>query len=105
MGRMTKYLRQKAQLQLVVRNEAGEAQMDEYGKYKLEETVEIKCRKEPTHRITVSSTGMYTQCSHRYFTDETHVIQVGDVLDGHRVLEAHQYWGNTGQFEGMEVYT
>lgn len=104
MSRMSKYLKQVAQLERVVRAENGLPVIDSYGNYEFESPISVKCRYEPAKLNRISSTGQYVHYTGVYYIDNNVDVSVQDLLDGHIVLEVYPYIGGDGELVGYEVH-
>lgn len=104
MGRMTRYLKQTAQHEKIVKLPDGSTQLDAYGKPLYQQAVTVKCRKEPARMSNSSSLGQFVNYATAYYLDETVDICVQDKLDGEVVLQVYDYRDGTGKLVGYEVH-
>ena len=104
MSRITKYLKQECTYEQQKRDKNGDAILDKYGEPSYEAPEIIKCRRETLIQDILTNTGSILKSSTRYFTDEKHVIQANDKLDGKPVLKVQEYINQFGKAEGFESY-
>jgi hypothetical protein len=104
MSRITKYLKQKCTYEKLKRGTDGKVLLDKFGEPQYEPPIVIKCRRETTIQDVQTNTGAILKSSTRYFTDDTHMIQANDKLDGKVVLKNQEYTNQFGKAEGFESY-
>lgn len=104
MSRMTKYLKQKCTYEKLKRNQAGKVLLDKFGEPQHEAPIVLKCRFETSTQEVQTNTGAVLTSIARYFTDDKHIIQVGDKLGGRSVVKVQEYINQFGVAEGFESY-
>jgi hypothetical protein len=104
MSRITKYLKQKCTYEKAKRDASGKILLDKFGEPQYEAPETIKCRRETTIQDVQTNTGAILKSTTRYFTDDTHIIQANDKLDGKAVLKVQEYIDQFGRAEGFESY-
>lgn len=104
MSRMTKFLKQKCQVENALRNADGTTQLSEYGDVLYGAAHEAKCRREKYVRAIQTNNGAILTASTRYFLDESAPVDADDRIDGRVVLTAEEYINQHGVCEGYEVY-
>lgn len=103
LSRMTRYLKQTAEFQAVVRSETGKPQLNEYGEPSYQEPVVVKCRREKYHVKAATNTGAFINCMHTYYLDDSVKPMVDDMLDGHLIQDVEEYVDGAGILVGYEV--
>lgn len=103
MSRMTRYLKQTAEFQAVLRSETGKPHLNEYGEPSYQEPVTVKCRREKYHVKAATNTGAFVNCIHTYYLDDSVEPKVDDMLDGHLIQDVEAYVDGAGTLVGYEV--
>lgn len=104
MSRMSKYLNQRATLEVIQRDEMGQPIKDAYGKYSYEAPVTVRCRREVTKSVASTGNGLYISYSYTYYIDETIKVSEGDRIDGYEVQRVAEYVDGAGVMVGYEVH-
>lgn len=103
MSRMTKFLRQKCQLErLVVEN--GQPKLNDFGEFQYEAPIELRCRHESSHKDIQTSNGSIVRSTSRYYLDGSQFIAADYRIDGRVVISVTEYVNGLGVVEGYEVY-
>lgn len=103
MSRMTKFLKQKAVLQLVKRDELGNPEIDIYGDISYEDAVTVRCRKRRNFKEVLSAGGVIIRSAITYTLDDSYEITVGDLLDGKPIIDYYEYVNENGIREGFKA--
>ena len=103
MSRMTKFLRQRCQLEQYL-IEDGVPKLNMFGELQYQPPIELKCRHEIAHKDIQTANGSTVKCMSVYYVDEAVPILVDYRLDGHVVLSVISYVNALGNLEGYEVY-
>ena len=103
MSRMTKYLKQKAVVEVMKVDEHDKPILDMYGDPSYHVPVTIPCRRERVLQDIQTTTGSIVRSSTTYYTDETISVKVGDKFDGKPVIDFEEYVDGRGIIEGYRV--
>ena len=103
MGRLTKYLKQTAVIELHRRNEDGKPKLDAYGQPEFDAPIRVRCRVEPYQARATTSYGMSVLYTNTYYIDETIKVRNGDRIDGHEVQSVEAYVDGSGKLIGYRV--
>lgn len=104
MSKMTKFLKQKATLQLMQRTKEGEPVLNEYGEPLYQSRITtIKCRKEISTQDVITAVGAAKKSATIFYLDNTNFVTIGDKLEGKPILTVQEYINAQGQCEGYEV--
>ena len=103
MSRMTKFLRQKCQLEQVIFEE-GLPKLNDFGELQYAAPVSVKCRHESSHKDIQTTNGSIVRSTSRYFLDESVPVAPDDRIDGRVVVSVVEYVNGLGLVEGYEVY-
>lgn len=104
MSRMTKFLKQNATIQLMLRDSNGNPKLDDYGEPSYVNKVrKVKCRKEVSTKDVITSVGAAKKSATIYYFDETVSVTIGDKVDGKPILTVQEYINAQGLCEGYEV--
>lgn len=103
MSRMTKFLKQKCQVELLTL-EDGQPALNDFGEFQYEAPVELKCRHESSHKDFQTANGSIVRSTSRYFFDESVPIKADYRIDGRVVISVAEYVNGLGRIEGYEVY-
>lgn len=104
MSRMTKFLKQKCQVEPYKLGEDSEPETNRFGELIYEDPVTCKCRHEVCFQDILTTNGSTIRSEARYFLDETMEIKADYRIDGHVVLTVEAYIGPAGETVGYEVY-
>lgn len=104
MSRMTKFLKQKCQVELYAVNDNGDPEQNRFGEIIYQKPVELKCRREKMVKDVQTANGSLIRSTTRYFLDEKVEIKADYRIDGHVVLTVEEYINGSGLCEGYEVY-
>lgn len=104
MSRLTKYLKQKAQITLMERDREGNPILDDYGdpKYRVS-NITAKCRRERDTKDVLTTGGAASVSTTKYYFDTSINIDIGDKVDGKVVLTVTDYINDMGISEGWLV--
>ena len=103
MSRMTKFLRQKCQLERVIFEE-GLPKLNDFGEFQYGAPAVAKCRHESSHKDIQTTNGSIVRSTARYFLDESTPVAPDDRIDGKVVVSVIEYVNGLGLVEGYEVY-
>lgn len=103
MSRITKFLKQKAVLQRMKRDEEGNPMVDIYGDISYEEATTVKCRKRRNFKEVLSTGGAIIRSAITYTLDDSNDIDTGDLLDGKPIIDFYEYVNEHGIREGFKA--
>lgn len=103
MSRMTKFLRQKCQLEKLI-EENGQPKLNAFGEFQYQPPIVLKCRHEIAYKDVQTANGSIVRSSARYFFDESQEIKPDYKIDGKVVISVVGYVNALGNIEGYEVY-
>lgn len=103
MSRMTKFLRQKCQLEKLI-EEKGQPKLNDFGEFQYEPPVVLNCRHETSHKDVQTANGSIVRSTSVYYVDESHPIKADYRIDGKVVISVMGYVNALGNIEGYEVY-
>lgn len=104
MSRMTKFLKQKCQVEQYAVTEDGNPEQNRFGEIQYQEPVSLKCRREKMVKDVQTANGSLVRSTTRYFLDEKVEIKADYRIDGQVVLIVEEYTNEHGLCEGFEVY-
>lgn len=104
MSRMTKFLKQKCQVEAYQVTEDGNPEQNRFGEIQYQEPVTLKCRREKMVKDVQTANGSLIRSTTRYFLDEKVEVKADYRIDGHVVLTVEEYTNEHGLCEGYEVY-
>lgn len=104
MSRMTKFLKQKCQVEAYLVNENEVPETNRFGELLYAVPVIHKCRHEICFKDIQTSNGSIVRSSSRYFLDESVDLKTDYRIDGHVILSVESYINEIGKLEGYEVY-
>lgn len=104
MSRMTKFLRQKCQVESYKVDSSGQPEMNRFGEVVYNEPIQCKCRHEIAFQDVQTTNGQIVKSTARYFLDESVEIKADYRVDGRAVLSVSTYVNQHGLVEGYEVY-
>lgn len=103
MSRMTKFLKQTCVWKQQVLDSDGTPVTDRYGELTYSSPVTLKCRRERSLKDVLSNTGVIKRSTTTYYLDEAHEISIGDMIDGHVIINFEEYTNEHGLTEGYMV--
>lgn len=112
MSVMTKYLKQTAELEVIMRNDDGSFVLDGYGQPSYEAPITVQCRKEPYVARGMTGYGQFSNYSTTYYLDDTIILstRADDIknkrigrLDGAEIQYVSEYRNGSGTLVGYEV--
>ena len=104
MSRMTKFLRQKCQVQPYQLGEDGKPALNDFGEIQYKDPIECKCRHEISYQDVQTSNGQIVKSTSRYFLDDKLELKADYLIDGLAILVLKTYTNAQGLTEGYEVY-
>lgn len=104
MSRMTKFLKQKCQIEAYLVNENGVPETNRFGELQYYEPTIHKCRHEICFKDVQTSNGSIVKSASRYFLDESVNLKADYRIDGHVILAVESYINEVGKLEGYEAY-
>lgn len=103
MSRMTKFLRQKCQLERFIEID-GTPILNIFGEFQYAPPTVISCRHELSYQDVQTANGSIVRSTSRYFVDDSHPIKADYKIDGKVVISVKEYINSLGKSEGYEVY-
>jgi hypothetical protein len=104
MSRMTKFLKQTAVVEFLIRDSNGEAKLDKYGDpVGFTGKVTVKCRRERDTKDVLTNGGSAVVSTTKYFFDNSINVEIGDKVDGKPILNVSDFINDLGISEGWEV--
>lgn len=104
MSRMTKFLRQKCQVEAYALDESGNPEHNRFGELIYQPPKTCRCRCEKITKDIKTDNGSIVQSKARYFLDGSMEIMTDYRIDGHVLLSVEDYINEYGKCEGYEVY-
>lgn len=104
MSRMTKFLKQEAVVEFLIRDTNGDAALDKYGEpIGYQNKRKVKCRRERATKDVLANGGAAAVSTTRYFFDNSIQVEIGDKVDGQPILTVTDFINDLGISEGWEV--
>lgn len=104
MSRMTKFLKQKCQVEAYKRDDKGDPELNRFGEIVYEDPIQCRCRCEKIVKDVQTINGSIVRSTARYFLDEKVELLADYRIDGRVLLTVEEYTNELGTVEGYEVY-